>query len=49
MKVLKIGDMMKKYIVQFQEFKGKKMVGSTLFELSKEQYVELKDVVKNEI
>jgi len=38
-----------KYFIKFKRKEGNKNIGSTEFELSKEQYQELKDVVKNEI
>lgn len=38
-----------KYIIEFKRLEGNKKIGSTSFELSKDQYTELKDVVKYEI
>ena len=40
---------MTKYGVEFKAFKGRRKIGSSYYELSKGQYDELKDVVKNEI
>ena len=38
-----------KYFVEFKRKEGNKKIGSTEFELSKEQYQELKDVVEYQI
>jgi len=38
-----------KYEIEFRRFDGKKKIGSTTFELTKEQYIELMDIVKEEI
>ena len=35
-----------KYIVEFKRFEGNKKIGSTSFELSKENFDELKDIAR---